>query len=62
MRYRITIERIDGPVSATEGSPLSGGITTQVYQQTFDELNVTEMITRLNHKPRKRSAKKAAKT
>ncbi len=33
----------------------------QVYQQSFEELNVSEMITRLNHQPRKRSAKKAAK-
>ncbi len=59
MRYRITIERI------TEIDPtVPNGDTTTVlvYQQTFDELNVAEMITRLNHTPIKRPRKaKAAK-
>ncbi len=57
MRYRITIERLEPP---SEGIPVDKAV--QVYQQSFDELNVAEMITRLNHVAVKRPRKaKAAK-
>ena len=59
MRYRITIDRIVDQEMFDAGSP-APSLITQVYQQTFDELNVAEMITRLNHVPVKRPRKAKA--
>ena len=62
MRYLITIDRIETG-ELKEGSDVGRNQTViQVYQQSFDELNVAEMITRLNHVAVKRPRKaKAAK-
>lgn len=60
MRYRITIERIETRSEPPDHLSDSEQVM-QVYQQTFEELNVAEMITRLNHQPRRRNAKKVAK-
>ena len=49
MPYRITIEREDADSEMTIPK------VTQIYHQAFDELDVHELITRINHKPRTRN-------
>lgn len=58
MRYRITIERIEQGEAVQPN--VNSQTVTEVYKQTFDELNVAEMITRLNHVPVKRPRKPKA--
>jgi hypothetical protein len=62
MRYEITINRIEEqqPTMNDQGRLEGGPRIVQVYQQSFDELNVAEMITRLNHVPVKRPRKSKA--
>ena len=53
--YRITIHRIESNPNPTEPHT---NIDVDIYSQLFEELDVADLIARINHKPRTRRAAK----
>lgn len=53
MTFKVTIEKLDG-LAADPEQKVCAYSKTEVYSQTFDDLNLAHVIQVLNHKPRKR--------
>ena len=55
--YRITIHQIERVEAQPPASNTTMNIDTELYSQLFENLDVSDLIARINHKPRRQRAK-----